>query len=177
MGNVSPPVFPSNSGASSQYDNYHHLWMNVDINSYLTETEEDCLQPAQKHLLSPNCTKNKYFKATLMNTFTKEKLFSAVSIFNISLFPCFLSPSFTCCQYLEVWLLIQEGCVRVCAFPTCVCIPLWPPLICQGVLVRVAVSSINICASAQRLNIHRRAKSNGERKKQQVFVCVSVFGL
>lgn len=60
----------------------------------------------------------------------------------------------------------------ICARVSLMCVsPLWPPLICQGILVRVAVSSIHICASAQRLNICHWAQSNRECNKQKMF-CV-----
>lgn len=49
--------------------------------------------------------------------------------------------------------------------------PLRPPLICQGGLVRLAVSSIHICASAPRLNTCRRRVNVWGRRCLCVHLC------
>lgn len=73
---------------------------------------------------------------------------------------------------------MQEGCAHngECVRFQRVCIPsVATPHICQRVLVRVAVSSIHICASPRRLNICHRAKSTSKCKGQKVFcVCTCV---
>lgn len=113
-----------------------------------------------------------------MNQFIKGKKKLSFSPTSSPVFPHLLFPIFHLLSLLR-GLAIDAGmlCAGMCAFPICVCIsPLWPPLICQGVLVRVAVSSIHICASAQRLNICHRAKSDSECKTQEVF-CVGSWTL
>lgn len=142
----------------------------------ITENDENCLYPAQEHSWhweSMKETKRKhYFIATFMNKLTKEKQICFLSSVSMSFLPHHLLAVHI--ERCGCWCR-NVACTSVCAFPTySMCVsPLWPPLICQGVLVRVAVSSIHICASARRLNICHQTVN--VRNRRCLFVCVCVF--
>ena len=56
----------------------------------------------------------------------------------------------------------KRGCVCVSYMRVC---SLWPPLTCQAVLAKVAVSSIHICASAQGLSSSHQTENVGNRRR------------
>lgn len=107
-----------------------------------------------------------YFKTRLLNKCKSKS--SPILSYKLS------TVSLSSLSHLSHDVTIERfGCWCTNVVCVCVCVsPLWPRLACQGVLFRVAVSSIHICASAQRLNMCHQAKSNTECKKQKVCVCV-----